>query len=189
MARRQIILLSAALATSTANGQVPFTQSSGRARITHQPVNAFTVVGISARTTNAREAGSDGNIPQQWQAFFRDGIAAQIPNKVGAELYAVYTEYASDHNGEYTFVIGCKVKDGTPVPAGLNSVRIPSGDYAVIPSEKGPVARVVPAAWQDVFKLEHSGELLRAYRSDFELYDQRAQDPQNAQVDLYLGVK
>jgi predicted transcriptional regulator YdeE len=101
----------------------------------------------------------------------------------------IYAVYASDHNGEYTFIIGCKVKDGTSAPAGLTEAQIPSGDYAVISSKKGPSARVVSAAWQDVFKLEDSGELHRAYRADFELYDQRAQDPQNGQVDLFLGVK
>jgi predicted transcriptional regulator YdeE len=175
--------------TFAANGQMSAAQSSGRARITHQHVSAFSVVGISARTSNAKEAGPDGIIPKQWQTFFHDGVAARIPNKTGAEIYAVYADYASDHNGEYTFIIGCKVKDGTASHAGLTAAQIPSGDYAVISSKKGPVARVVPAAWQDVFKMEGSGELHRTYRADFELYDQRTHDPQNAQVDLFLGVK
>jgi predicted transcriptional regulator YdeE len=29
----------------------------------------------------------------------------------------------------------------------------------------------------------------RAYRADFELYDQRAMDPANASLDLFIGLK
>ena len=48
---------------------------------------------------------------------------------------------------------------------------------------------IFPAAWQQIWKLEDLGKLKRTYQADFELYDQRAQDPQNAQVDIYIGVK
>jgi len=27
------------------------------------------------------------------------------------------------------------------------------------------------------------------YRADFEIYDQRAMDPQNLQMDVYIGIK
>jgi len=67
--------------------------------------------------------------------------------------------------------------------------HILAGQYAVITTEKGPFPKVIPAAWQQVFKLEDEGKLERAYQTDFELYDQRAQDPQNGQVDIYVGLK
>jgi predicted transcriptional regulator YdeE len=47
----------------------------------------------------------------------------------------------------------------------------------------------VPQAWQAIFKLEAEKKIQRTYKTDFELYDQRSQDPQNAQVDLYVGLK
>jgi predicted transcriptional regulator YdeE len=28
----------------------------------------------------------------------------------------------------------------------------------------------------------------RAFKTDFEIYDQRAADPENAQVDVYIGL-
>ena len=59
----------------------------------------------------------------------------------------------------------------------------------MVPSEKGPLPQVIPAAWQRIFQLESDGKLRRAYRSDFEIYDQRSQDPADAQVDIYLGLK
>lgn len=130
-----------------------------------------------------------GVIPKQWQRFFSEGIAQQIPNKVGPNFYAVYSDYASDHNGEYTYVLGASVKEGTAAPGGMVVRHIPAGHYAVITTEKGPVAKVVPAAWQRIFQLEADAEIKRGYQTDFEIYDQRAQDPQNAQVDIYIGLK
>ena len=39
--------------------------------------------------------------------------------------------------------------------------------------------------------IEDQGQLggKRAYNTDFEVYDQRARDPQDSQIDIYVGVK
>jgi len=157
--------------------------------ITRADIPGFLVIGIETNTTNAKEATADGVIPQQWERFFREGIQAKIPDKVGSNIYAVYSDYASDHNGEYTYVIGGMVKDGTAPPEGMVAIRIPAGQYTVLTTDKGPLPKVVPGTWQKIFKLEEDGKLKRAYRTDFEIYDQRAQDPQNGQVDIYIGIK
>ena len=151
----------------------------------------FSIVGIEARTSNAMEMKGDGVIAKQWQKFFQDGVQQKITNRADQNLYAVYSDYASDRNGEYSFVIGVKVKDGAAVPPGMVLKKIPAGDYAVVTSEKGPVGKVVTAAWQRVYMLEDKKEMggARAYKADFEVYDNRATDPQNSQVDLYIGLK
>ena len=153
--------------------------------------DGFSVVGIEVRTSNAKEMTGEGAIPKQWQKFFQDGIQQKIHDKVDGTTYAVYTDYASDRNGEYSFVIGVKVNPGVMVPAGVVLKEIPSGEYAVITSDEGPVGNVVPAAWQQIWSLEdkHQLEGARAYGADFEVYDQRAADPRNSQVDVYVGVK
>jgi integron-associated effector binding protein len=76
------------------------------------------VIGIEARTTNAKEATAGGIIAAQWQKFFQEGILGKIPNKTGANIYALYAEYAGDRNGEYVYVIGAMVKEGTKTRAG-----------------------------------------------------------------------
>jgi len=153
--------------------------------------DGFFVVGIEVRTTNAKEMTGEGVIPKQWQKFFQDGIQQKMPDKVDGAIYAVYTDYASDRNGEYSFVIGVKVNPSATVPAGMVLKKIPSGEYAVITSDQGPVGKVVPAAWQQIWSLEDNHQLggTRAYRADFEVYDKRAADPQSSQVDVYVGVK
>ena len=152
-------------------------------------VPGFTVIGIAARTDNAKESTPDGIIPKQWQKFFSEGMLAQVQAKTGPILYAIYSDYASDHNGEYTYLVGASVKEGTPATAGMVVKRVPPGQYAVFTTEVGAFAKVVPAAWQRIFKLEDEGKLQRAYKTDFEVYDQRAQNPQNAQIDIYVGIK
>jgi len=157
--------------------------------ITRADLPEFTVIGIEGRTTNAKEATAGGIIPVQWQKFFQEGILGKIPNKTGANIYAVYADYASDRNGEYVYMIGAMVKEGTAPPAGMVSKRVLNGRYAMVTSEQGPVSAVVPGTWQKLWKLEDDGKLKRAYKTDFEIYDQRARDPQNAQVDVYVGLK
>jgi predicted transcriptional regulator YdeE len=68
---------------------------------------------------------------------------------------------------------------------------VPSGKFSLITSAKGAVAQVVPQAWQRVYSLDNKKQLggARAYQADFELYDQRAQNPRDSQVDLYIGLK
>jgi predicted transcriptional regulator YdeE len=151
----------------------------------------FSVIGIQVRTSNAKEMTGEGAIPKQWARFFKEGIADKIPNKADSTIYAVYNGYASDRNGEYDFIIGMKVSGVSNVPPGMVATKVPGGKYAVVPSAKGPVAQVVPQAWQQVWSLEDSNQLggARAYKADFELYDQRSQNPQDSQVDLYIGLK
>ncbi len=86
-------------------------------------------------------------------------------------------------------MIGAMVKEGTTPSAGMVAKRVPGGQYAVLTTDKGPLPQVVPVAWQKIFKLEDDGKITRAYHTDFEIYDQRARDPQNAQVDIYIGLK
>jgi predicted transcriptional regulator YdeE len=145
----------------------------------------FVVVGIAARTSNARETTADGIIGRQWQRFMRDGVLAKIPGKADARILAVYTDYASDKDGEYTFLLGAKVAVGAAIPEGLELRKIPAGRYAVFTSERGPVAKVVPETWKRIW----ATPLDRAYRADFEVYDERAADPQNAQVAICVGLK
>jgi predicted transcriptional regulator YdeE len=158
-------------------------------KIVEQP--EFSVIGIQARTSNAKEVKGGGAIPKQWDRFFKEGIADKIPNKVDSTIFAVYTNYASDYNGEYDFIVGMKVSSLSAVPPGMVVKKVPQGKYAVVASPKGPVAQIVPQAWQRIYTLDDNKQLggARAYNADFEVYDQRSQNPQESQVDLYIGLK
>ncbi|HTW30158.1 MAG TPA: GyrI-like domain-containing protein [Candidatus Sulfotelmatobacter sp.] len=153
--------------------------------------SGFSVIGIEVRTSNRKELSGDGVIGKQWEKFFQDDVLGKIPNKTGSNIYAVYSDYASDRNGEYSFLIGAKVDDGSIAAPGFVLKTVPSGRYAEVTSEAGPIPKNVVEAWQRVWQMEDKHTLggARAYKVDYEVYDQRAADPQNSQVDLYIGLK
>src|SRR5258708_285941 len=101
-------------------------------------VDGFTVIGVSARTNNAKEMTPDGVIGKQWARLMQEDLLSKISNKVDKNIVAIYTDYASDNNGEYTFVLGAKVNPGAEIPAGMVMKKIPAGRYAMFPSTKAP---------------------------------------------------
>jgi predicted transcriptional regulator YdeE len=151
---------------------------------------AFTVVGISVHTSNAEQMTPARPIGKQWERLFQDGVLAAIPNKADAKIIAVYSDYASDKDGEYNYLLGARVTKVETLPAGMVVRNVPAARYAVFTSERGPVQKVVVEMWQRVWatpKSELGGD--RTYKADFEVYDQRAQNPADAVVDLYIAVR
>jgi predicted transcriptional regulator YdeE len=150
----------------------------------------FSFIGIAARTTNAKEMSGEGVIADQWERVMAGGIIEQIPNRVDSSVIAMYTNYESDANSEYTFLIGAKVTSIDSIPEGMVAKPVPDAHYAVFISEKGSVWKVVPEVWQKIWSTpasEIGGE--RAFLADFEIYDERATDPQNAVVEVWVGIK
>lgn len=151
---------------------------------------AFPVIGIAVRTNNAREMTPEGVIGKQWARFMQEGLLGKIPNRADENIVALITDYASDKDGDYTQVIGARVTKADQVPAGMVAKQVPAGRYAVFTSEKGPVAQVVMGTWQRIWatpKTAPGGD--RAYKTDFEVYDQRTRDPQAAVMDVYVGIR
>ncbi|MGH9494544.1 MAG: serine hydrolase [Candidatus Sulfotelmatobacter sp.] len=150
----------------------------------------FTVVGIAVRTSNAKEMSADGVIGKQWERLMQEGSTAKIQHKADQNIVAVYADYAGDHNGEYTFLLGARVTSDADIPEGMVAKKVPGGKFAVFTSEKGPAPQVVPALWTKINSLAKTavgGE--RTYRADYEIYDQRALDPQNMVMDVYVGIR
>jgi predicted transcriptional regulator YdeE len=139
-------------------------------------IEEFHVIGSAARTSNAKEMTEDGAIPKLW---------ANPPRIPDSAIIALYTDYSSDEHGEYTFVLGGKAGTSQGVPDGMVRKTVPAGRYAVFTSERGPVRRVVVETWMRIWSELPS----RSYVADFEVHDERAADPGNAVIDIYLGVK
>jgi predicted transcriptional regulator YdeE len=150
----------------------------------------FLFIGIAARTTNAKEMSGEGVIAVQWERVMAGGIIEQIPNRADANILAMYTDYETDANSEYSFLIGAKVTSIDAIPEGMTAKEIPGARYAIFTSEKGPVWKVVPEVWQKIWSTPASdmgGE--RAFLADFEIYDERAADPQNAVAEVRVGIR
>jgi predicted transcriptional regulator YdeE len=155
-----------------------------------QQHGGFFVAGLTARTNNAHEMSGNGKIGNVWQDFLRPNLAVKIPNRIGVDLVAVYTDYETDHTGHYTYLLGLPIASDEVLPANLTIKHIPPGRYAVLSSSRGPITQVVPEIWQCISSMSHE-ELggTRAFKTDYEIYDQRASDPENAQIDVYIGLR
>lgn len=178
-----VLLLAFALLSGNGTGQTGMGP-----RVVQQ--SGFIVIGISARTSNAKEMTADGMIGKQWTRLMQEGLLAKIPNRADHTIVAVYTDYANDHSGEYTYILGAKVTSAKDVPAGMVAKKVPAGKYVVFTSEKGPAPKVVPETWMKINSLPKDitgGD--RVYGADFEVYDERAMDPQALVVDVYVGTK
>jgi predicted transcriptional regulator YdeE len=112
----------------------------------------FTVVGIAVRTSNAQQMTEARPIGKQWERLFQDGVLAAIPNKADGNILAVYSDYASDQDGEYTYLLGARVTKVENVPAGMTAKNVPAGRYAVFTSDRGPVQKVVVDVWRRVWE-------------------------------------
>jgi len=135
-------------------------------------MEAFTVMGREVRTSNAREMSGHGAIGQLWSKMSPD---------LGKPV-AVYSEYASDKDGEYSYMLGVETGFNDTVPLQFSRRDTQEGDYLCLKSE-GPVTpELVVGLWRQIWALEESGELSRAYETDFEIYKENG-------LELYVGVK
>jgi predicted transcriptional regulator YdeE len=141
------------------------------------------VIGIARRTSNA-DGRSVEDIPATWGEFLRQNAAAKIPGRVTPPvMYAVYSDYAGDWRGDYSYMIGCGVKRGSTVPEGMEIRHIPSQTYAVF-TAKGQMPDEILAVWSLVWL----SELPRTYTYDFEVYDKRFTNPKKKAVDICVSV-
>lgn len=151
----------------------------------------FEIIGIPARTNNAAESAGEGVIPKLWGRFYSDSDTSfdRIPAKAGNSVYAAYTAYDNDAAGDYTFVLGARVKPGTRPPEGMVAIQVPAGKYLEFTSEQGSLPTLVPKLWRDIYAyFRQAGTLQRAFKTDYEIYD-AGMDPMNATATIYVGVK
>ncbi|QNK63643.1 AraC family transcriptional regulator [Pedobacter sp. PAMC26386] len=144
------------------------------------------LIGLSlkGKTTNENDQSSI-DCGHLWQEFMSKGIAAQVRGKITDEVLAAYHDYEGDHTQPYSFFIGCKVNPGSEVPEGLESLTIPSGSYEKIVT-RGKFPDCIANTWREIWKSDTPS---RAYQVDFEVYDERAADWNNSEVDIFLSVK
>lgn len=147
-------------------------------------IESFNVVGLSIRTSNDR-GQSAKDIPALWEKFMSEGIASKIPNRSDGNIYCVYTEYEGDFTKPYTTVLGCKVDNLTEIPEGMKAVTIPESVYKIYTAKGKLDSGIVVHEWIKIW----NSELDRAYVADFEIYGVKAQNPEQAEVDIYIGLK
>ena len=152
--------------------------------MTNQKREKFSIIGISVRTTNEDgRAGQD--IPALWNKFMTEGITEKIPNKTDNSIYCIYTEYEKDHTKPYTTILGCKVENLDTIPNGMVGKTFEEANYAKHIATGNILQGMVFNEWTKIW----NSDLDRTFTADFEVYGEKAQNPENAEVDIFIAVK
>lgn len=145
------------------------------------PEFRLTGIKLDHKTSNT---GGRSNIDcgNLWQKFEKENLKEHIPGKLSNEIYAVYYDYEGDHTRPFLYFIGCKVKPDAGTPEGMMSLVIPEQGYIKL-TAKGKMPDCIANAWKEIWNLDR----IRKYGYDFEVYDQRSHDWNNAEVDIYVS--
>jgi predicted transcriptional regulator YdeE len=145
---------------------LPISSKKGKHMSTEiKTIEAFSVTGFQARTTNAAEQNPQtGKIGGLWQQLFGSALFAPTAGVVG-----VYSNYESDAMGAFDVTAGA-VSSATK-PANTQTVQIQAGQYLVFRG-KGAMPQAVIDAWMQIW--QHFGQprtdVERVYATDFEQY-------------------
>jgi predicted transcriptional regulator YdeE len=147
-------------------------------------IEQFSVIGISVKTTNENGQAMQ-DIPKLWNSFLTESIAEKIPNKADNTVYCIYTDYEGAHTKPYTTILGCKVLNLDNIPDGLIGKTFDTATYSKHTAKGNILQGLIFDEWTKIW----NANLDRAFTADFEVYGDKAQNPENAEVDIYVSVK
>ena len=145
--------------------------------------SSFKIIGISVKTTNVNGQGIK-DIGGLWERFYAENILESIPNKIDSCIYSVYTDYEGDHMQPYTTVIGCKVDNLENVPSNMVGITVPEGNFEKFVAKGNIFQGSVGSKWGEIWETP----LDRNYQADFEVYGEKAANPEDAEVDIFIGL-
>ena len=147
-------------------------------------MKSFKLIGLKLNGKTKNENGQSGrDCGNLWQRFETDNVIDRIPNKIANDVYAVYYDYENDENGLFSYFIGCKVDENAEKPEHLDELFIPEQQYHK-ETAKGRMTGCLTDTWKSIW----SSNINRKFGFDFEVYDERSRNWDNAEVDIFLSV-
>lgn len=145
--------------------------------------DGFKVIGLKVTTTNENGKSAE-DIGQLWQKFMSEGMSGKIPNLINSEILSIYCDYEGDYTKPYDTILGCKVSSLDVIPEGMVGQEFSGGDYAKFTAKGNLTKGVVYNAWIEIWNTD----LNRTYLADYEIYGENAQNPEDAVVDIFVGI-
>ena len=147
---------------------------------------SFPIIGVELRTTTG-EGRNFIEIPQFWEKILQKGSIAKIPDRKSPDVVlGICLDFESD--GSFSYIIGAEVNSTDNTPDDMVCRTIPAAQYAVFTARGN-----MPDSIQDVTRYIYQkwlpkSEYHRANSADFELYDDRFENAENAEVDIYVPI-
>lgn len=148
-------------------------------------INSFQIIGISIKTANNDLEKLQHDMQGLWNRFISEKIAERIPNKISNDVYCIYTDYEGDYTKPYLALLGCRVENLNDILAGLTGKHLNGGMYIKKTVKGNLFAGIVAEAWKEIWELD----IKRTYHADFEIYSINAANPENAEVEILVGVE
>jgi predicted transcriptional regulator YdeE len=143
-------------------------------------IKKLMISGISITTNNENENNEDTQkIASLWEKYDVDNMYTKTLNKAkNNSFYGLYSNYASDENGDYEATVGVEV-----TKTKNNAIVIENAKYLLFAKE-GEVPEVSFELWQEIGEyFENNNEYERAYAVDFEKYSKENE------VEIYISIK
>jgi len=148
-----------------------------------------------ALQTRTKDGENFKAIPKFWCECFESGKMEKLHGesflKKHAEYGACFME--NSENGEFKYVIGVEVKEGSDIPGGYHVCTIPEALYAVFstpPCEKANLVAAIQGVWKYIYAewFPNSGYEFDGKGVDYELYDERCMGETGNVCDIYIPV-
>ena len=147
-------------------------------------IEPFKLIGISIQTSN-ENGQSAQDIADLWGRFRSEGVAEKIPNKMDRTVFSLYTNYQGDHTKPYDTIIGCKVSSLDVIPEGMIGKSFNGGSYGKFISKGNLMEVAIYNTWVEI----HQNPIDRSFDADFEIYGEKAMNPMDAEVEIFVGLK
>lgn len=145
-------------------------------------IPGFNLLGFAIDTSSER---AQYDVPAFWQRFRQEELYKQIPNPINFdEKLAVCTDYKGDRLQNFSYIIGYRVNNLDQIPEGMIGLTIPEAHYAVF-TAKGKIPECIVQTWEQICQ----AGLNRTFVADFEMYKASAMDPNNAEIEIYIGIE
>lgn len=151
------------------------------------------VVGYAIRTSTVDQR-SLREIPIFWQRYIAEKMWETIPNKLNDRVEMGVSIDCDCEGGDFTYLIGYETDGELDLTdSELISRTLPAATYAVfttppVPEEK--FSDTIQATWKEIFQnwfpdsgYEHAGA------PEIELYDERTQNREAKQMDIYIPIQ
>ena len=151
--------------------------------------DSFNVLGIE------KKIDMDKNfvqVPKFWQNEMEAGICPKLATLPGVVKSGEILGLCSDFDGEknqFSYIICTRVNTLDEIPDGMVVKEIPTARYAVF-TAKGTVPEAVQKVIRYVYQTWFpETNYDRGAGPEFELYDERADGTDSAEVDIYIPIK